>query len=107
MKVGVLGGGQLARMLAQAGTPLGMEFTFLCPNEQACAAPLGRHLCFPFDDEAALNQLSHWADVATFEFENVPAHVVQTLAKHTRVHPPAAALATAQDRLKESGPSAN
>ena len=101
MKIGILGGGQLAQMLAQAGTSLGMEFTFLCPNDQACAAPLGRHLCFPFEDEAALNQLSHWADVATFEFENVPAHVVQTLAEHTRVHPPAAALATAQDRLKE------
>jgi len=101
MKIGILGGGQLAQMLAQAGTPLDMEFTFLCPNEQACAAPLGRHLCFPFDDKAALDQLSHWADVATFEFENVPAHVVQTLAEHTRVHPPATALATAQDRLKE------
>ena len=41
MKIGILGGGQLARMLAQAGTPLGMEFMFLCPDEAACAAPLG------------------------------------------------------------------
>ena len=101
MKIGILGGGQLAQMLAQAGIPLGMEFTFLCPNQQACAAPLGRHLCRPFDDKAALEQLSRWADVVTFEFENVPARVIKSLAEHTRVHPPAAALATAQDRLKE------
>mgnify|MGYP001813225562 FL=1 len=101
MKIGILGGGQLAQMLAQAGRPLGMEFMFLCPNEQACAAPLGRHLCLPFDDPAALEQLSRWADVVTFEFENVPASVIEALAGHTRVHPPAAALATAQDRLRE------
>jgi len=101
MKIGILGGGQLAQMLAQAGKPLGMEFMFLCPNEQACAAPLGRHLRRPFHDQAALEQLSRWADVATFEFENVPAQVMETLAEHTRVHPPANALATAQDRLRE------
>jgi 5-(carboxyamino)imidazole ribonucleotide synthase len=101
MKIGILGGGQLALMLAEAGTPLGMEFMFLCPDAQACAAPRGRHLCRPFDDEAALEELSRWADVVTFEFENVPARAVQSLAGHTRVHPPAPALATAQDRLKE------
>ncbi len=101
MKIGILGGGQLAQMLAQAGASLGMEFMFLCPNEQACAAPLGRHLCLPFNDKAALERLSRWADVATFEFENVPAQVIESLAGHTRVHPSAAALAIAQDRLKE------
>jgi 5-(carboxyamino)imidazole ribonucleotide synthase len=101
MNIGILGGGQLAQMLAQAGAPLGMEFEFLCPNAQACAAPLGRHRCLPFSDQDALQQLSRWADVATFEFENVPASVIEALAEHTRVHPSAAALATAQDRLKE------
>jgi 5-(carboxyamino)imidazole ribonucleotide synthase len=101
MKIGIVGGGQLARMLIQAGTPLGMEFMFLCPNEQACAAPLCRRLCLPFDDKAALEKLSRWSDVATFEFENVPAHVIEALAEYTRVHPSATALATAQDRLKE------
>ena len=44
MKVGVIGGGQLGRMLALAGTPLGMEFSFLDPAADACAAPLGQHL---------------------------------------------------------------
>jgi len=101
MKIGILGGGQLAQMLAQAGTPLGMEFMFLCPNPDACAAPLGQHLCRPFDDPEALEELGRWADVATFEFENVPARILETLDKYTRIYPPAVALATAQDRLKE------
>jgi len=101
MNIGILGGGQLARMLAQAGTPLGMEFMFLCPNPHACAAPLGRHLCRPFDDETALQELSDWSDVITFEFENVPAKAVQTLTEHAEVHPSARVLATAQDRLFE------
>jgi len=101
MKIGILGGGQLAQMLAQAGTPLGMEFMFLCPNPDACAAPLGQHLCRPFDDPEALEELGRWADVATFEFENVPARILETLDKYTRIYPPAIALATAQDRLKE------
>lgn len=101
MKVGILGGGQLAQMLAQAGIPLGMEFMFLCPNPDACAAPLGRHLQADFDDAAALERLRGWADVVTFEFENVPASVVGALAGHTQMYPPAGALAMAQDRLRE------
>ncbi|MDJ0807583.1 MAG: 5-(carboxyamino)imidazole ribonucleotide synthase [Gammaproteobacteria bacterium] len=101
MKIGILGGGQLAQMLAQAGAPLGMEFMFLCPSEEACAAPLGQHLCNDFDDATALDRLRRWADVATFEFENVPASVIEILAAHTRVYPPARALAVAQDRLRE------
>jgi len=101
MKIGILGGGQLAQMLAQAGTPLGMEFMFLCPDAAACAAPLGQHLCAGFDDAEALDRLRRWADVVTFEFENVPASTVEALAAHTRVFPPAGALAVAQDRLRE------
>lgn len=101
MRVGILGGGQLAQMLAQAGAPLGMDFMFLCPNPEACAAPLGEHLLADFDDAQALERLREWADVVTFEFENVPAQVVDTLARRTRVFPPAGALAVAQDRLRE------
>jgi len=101
MKIGILGGGQLAQMLAQAGIPLGMEFMFLCPRGDACAAPLGQHLCAGFDDTRALDRLRRWADVVTFEFENVPASAVEALAEYTQVHPPAGALAVAQDRLRE------
>ncbi len=101
MKIGILGGGQLAQMLAQAGAPLGMEFMFLCPNPDACAAGLGTHICAPFDDPQALKQLGEWSDVVTFEFENVPAGVVDALEGLTRIHPPGSALSVAQDRLRE------
>jgi 5-(carboxyamino)imidazole ribonucleotide synthase len=101
MNVGVLGGGQLARMLAQAGRPLGLKFMFLSPDPQACAAAFGEHLCAEFDDEASLTQLAQWADVVTYEFENVPVQSVEFLERHVRVHPSSTALAVARDRLIE------
>ena len=82
MIVGIIGGGQLAMMMALAGIPLGMRFIFLGPAEDACAAPLGEHLCGDYDDEALLNILAGKADVVTYEFENVPATAVATLAKN-------------------------
>ena len=60
-------------MLAIAGLPLGLEFTFLDPAESPCATVLGRHIRAPFDDIAALTRLATETDVLTFEFENVPA----------------------------------
>jgi len=101
MIVGVLGGGQLARMLALAGYPLGLEFIFLCPDRDACAVPLGEHLQADFDDESALISLAERADVVTYEFENVPLKSVEFLAGRVPVHPSPQALATAQDRLRE------
>ena len=101
MIIGVLGGGQLAKMLAQAGQSLGLEFIFLCPNPDACAAPLGEHLCAVFDDMAALTHLAKRADVITFEFESVPLETVEWLAKRVTVCPSPAALAIAQDRFHE------
>lgn len=101
MRVGILGGGQLARMLAQAGRPLGLEFTFLCPEPQACAAPFGEHLCARFDDQRAQHRLAGWADVVTYEFENVPLKQVESLAQRVNLLPPSVALAVARDRLYE------
>ena len=101
MKIGILGGGQLARMLALAGYPLGLEFVFLCPDPHACAAPLGEHLCFGFDDEAALESLIGKVDRVTYEFESVPAETVEFLNRKLPVYPPPQALATARDRLHE------
>ncbi len=101
MNVGVLGGGQLARMLAQAGRPLGLKFMFLCPDPQVCATTFGEHLCAEFDDEASLTQLAQWADVVTYEFENVPVQSVEFLERQVRVHPSSTALAVARDRLIE------
>lgn len=101
MKVGILGGGQLARMLALAGYPLGLQFIVLDPDPHAGASGLSEHLLGAYDDPALLAQLAEKADVVTYEFENVPAHVAEYLASHTTVYPPATALAVAQDRLLE------
>lgn len=101
MKIGILGGGQLARMIALAGYPLGLNFIVLDPDPNAGAGGLSEHLCGAYDDPALLAQLAEKADVVTYEFENVPAHVAEYLASHTTVYPPAGALAVAQDRLLE------
>ena len=101
MIVGVLGAGQLARMIALAGMPLGLEFIFLDPSADACANKLGEHLQGDYSDPVLLAQLAERADVVTYEFENVPAEVAEFLAAHTQVHPSAEALGVAQDRLRE------
>jgi 5-(carboxyamino)imidazole ribonucleotide synthase len=101
MKVGILGAGQLARMIALAGYPLGLEFIFLDPAADACANTLGEHLHGDYSDPALLAELAERADVVTYEFENVPADVAKFLAEHTKVYPPAKALEVAQDRWVE------
>jgi 5-(carboxyamino)imidazole ribonucleotide synthase len=101
MKIGILGGGQLARMIALAGYPLGLKFIVLDPDTNAGAAGLSEHLHGAYDDPALLAELAEKADVVTYEFENVPADVAEFLASHTKVYPPANALAVAQDRLQE------
>lgn len=101
MIVGIIGGGQLARMLALAGRPLGLEFIFLDPAPDACAAPLGEHLMGGYDDRTLLSRLAARADVVTYEFENVAAENVEFLCARAAVHPDAKALAAASDRLRE------
>jgi 5-(carboxyamino)imidazole ribonucleotide synthase len=101
MIVGVLGAGQLARMIALAGYPLDVDFIFLDPSADACANRLGEHLHGDYNDPRLLAQLAERADVVTYEFENVPADVAEFLASHTQVHPAPKALAVAQDRLIE------
>lgn len=101
MKVGVVGGGQLARMLAQAGRAVGVECRFLSPDPHACATPFGAHLCADYDDPDGQQRLVDWADVLTYEFENVPVSVVESLERRRPVYPSSAALAASQDRLVE------
>ncbi|PLY14650.1 MAG: 5-(carboxyamino)imidazole ribonucleotide synthase [Sedimenticola sp.] len=101
MRIGILGGGQLAQMMAQSGAGLGMEFMFLCPDALACAAPYGQHICAPFQDEKASWQLARWAEVVTYEFENVPLDLVSSLEKQVELHPSSGALSVARDRLLE------
>ena len=101
MKVGILGAGQLARMIALAGYPLGLEFVVLDPSPDACAGKLTKHLVGEYDDETLLGQLADLSDVVTYEFENVPANVANFLGEHTTVYPPPKALQVGQDRLVE------
>jgi len=99
--VGVLGGGQLGRMLAQAGCPKGLEFIFLDPADDACAAELGDHIHAGWDDEAGLTELGNRSDVVTFDFENVPQSSASLIEPLCPVYPPPRALFVSQDRLRE------
>ncbi|AHL77335.1 phosphoribosylaminoimidazole carboxylase [Stutzerimonas stutzeri] len=101
MKIGVIGGGQLGRMLALAGTPLGMNFAFLDPAPDACAAALGEHLRADYSDQDHLRQLADEVDLVTFEFESVPAETVAFLSQFVPVYPSAEALRIARDRWFE------
>ena len=101
MKVGVLGGGQLGRMLGLAGIPLGMRFRFLDPSPTAPAAAAGELIVAEYDDPSALARFADGLDVVTFEFENVPLAAVDALAGRVPIRPSRLALAEAQDRLAE------
>ncbi len=101
MKIGVIGGGQLGRMLALAGTPLGMDFAFLDPAPDACAAALGEHIRADYGDQDHLRQLADEVDLVTFEFESVPAETVAFLSQFVPVYPSADALRIARDRWFE------
>ncbi|HTQ03533.1 MAG TPA: 5-(carboxyamino)imidazole ribonucleotide synthase [Polyangiaceae bacterium] len=101
LRVGVLGAGQLGRMLGLAGRALGLDFLFVDPvTETPPAACVGEHLALDYGSPAALDRLAA-CDVVTYEFENVPVAAAQALAGRTRVFPPVGALAVAQDRLHE------
>jgi 5-(carboxyamino)imidazole ribonucleotide synthase len=99
-RVGVLGAGQLGRMLGLAGRNLGLELTFLDPTAESPAAAVGELLVADYGDEAALTRLAE-SDVVTFEFENVPVAAVKALEATARVFPSSIALEVAQDRLSE------
>jgi 5-(carboxyamino)imidazole ribonucleotide synthase len=99
--VSVLGGGQLGRMLALAGIPLGVRFRFLDPSPDAPARDLGPLLVAPLGDADALDQVAAHADVVTYEWEGVPGPAAARLAERVAVYPPVGALALSQDRLHE------
>jgi 5-(carboxyamino)imidazole ribonucleotide synthase len=99
--VGVLGGGQLARMLALAGAPLGVRFLIVDSVKDACAGQVAPLLNADWRDFDALAEFARRTDVVTFDFENVPADTAHWLTEHTQVFPNARALAVAQDRLEE------
>ncbi|MBI2397679.1 MAG: 5-(carboxyamino)imidazole ribonucleotide synthase [Xanthomonadales bacterium] len=99
--IGILGGGQLARMMALAGAPLGLRFLVMDSAADACAAQFVPLLGADYRDETALAEFARRVDVVTFDFENVPAESAQWLAERVPVFPSPRALAIAQDRLAE------
>ncbi|MDO8861743.1 5-(carboxyamino)imidazole ribonucleotide synthase [Haliea sp. E1-2-M8] len=101
MRIGILGGGQLARMLALAGHPLGLQCVFLESAPEACAAPVGRLVTGAFKAEAALADFAAAIDVVTTELEHVPLAALEYLAQRRPLLPGSRAIALAQDRLLE------
>jgi 5-(carboxyamino)imidazole ribonucleotide synthase len=100
-RVGIVGGGQLGRMLALAGAPLGIRCTTLDPAEDPPAAQVAPAIGGAYDDPEALARLADISDVVTYEFENVPVDAVRALQERIPVWPPPGALEVAQDRLHE------
>ncbi len=101
MMLGILGCGQLGRMLALAGYPLGLRFRFLDPASQAPGATLGEHMRGDYEDHKTLQTFVTGVELVTYEFENVPVVSARFLKQYTPVYPPPQALETAQDRLVE------
>ncbi|MEM6708844.1 MAG: 5-(carboxyamino)imidazole ribonucleotide synthase [Pseudomonadota bacterium] len=99
--LGIVGAGQLGRMLAHAGWDLGIRCVFLDPADAPPARGLGPIHRAPFDDIDALHALATEVDVLTFEFENLSAEALARLPSTTPIHPPTRALAIAQSRRAE------
>lgn len=101
MKIGIIGAGQLGRMLALAGYPLGQRFVFVDVDEDAPGAQVGRIIRGRFDDAAALAALAASVDLVTFDVENVPQEAAEAVAAKVPFYPPPEALGAGQDRLDE------
>ncbi len=100
--IGILGGGQLARMLTMSAARLGLKCRIFAPEHdspafQVCAS----HIVARYDDQNALLEFAAEVDAITYEFENVPVEAVEFLEKLKPVRPGSKALAVAQDRIKE------
>lgn len=100
--IGILGGGQLGRMLGVAAAQLGYKTHIYAPERESVAAEVAAHHSqTAWDDESRLAAFAAACDVVTLEFENVPVDTVRFLSGHVAVRPGAASLEIAQDRLAE------
>ncbi len=100
-RVGVLGGGQLGRMLALAGYPLGIRVKHLGAAHDTSAREVAEQITADYGDKAALAHFAHGVDAITYEWENVPVEAARFLEQFAPVHPRPAALEFSQDRLVE------
>ncbi len=100
--IGILGGGQLGRMLALAAARLGMKTHIYCPDPESPAFDVTpRKTVAAYDDEASLAAFAAAVDLITYEFENVPVATAEFLGRRKPLRPDARALGIAQDRLAE------
>jgi len=100
--IGIIGGGQLGRMLAMAAARLNFRIIVLEPQSDCPAAQLAsEQIVAPYDDPDALNALARACQIVTYEFENVPVAAAARLQQFVPVYPPPRALEVAQDRLTE------
>lgn len=101
-RLGIMGGGQLGRMLVLAARRLGYRVHVFAPGGPSPAGQVAdAEVLAPYDDENAVRRFAENVDVVTFEFENVPADTVRWAAEHCEVHPDARTLAIAQNRVRE------
>jgi 5-(carboxyamino)imidazole ribonucleotide synthase len=101
MHVGIVGAGQLGRMLALAGYPIGVRCLFLDRGADTPGAQVAPSLIGDLEDAALLAELAARSDVVTFDWENIAGSALKPLEKITQVRPPRAALEVSQDRLAE------
>lgn len=100
--IGIIGGGQLGRMLAMAAARLNFQTIILEPQKDCPAAQVAnRQIVAAYDDKKALAELAKNCAVITYEFENVPVKAAKLLAEDVSVYPPPRALEVSQDRLTE------
>ena len=100
--IGILGGGQLGRMLSVAASRLGFKSHIFDPDTQAPAAQLAHvHTVAAYDDADAIAAFAEAVDVVTYEFENIPTAALEAIEARAPIHPNRKALATSQDRLTE------
>lgn len=101
-RIGILGGGQLGRMLALAAARLGLDVVIYDPEADCPASRVAaEHVCAPYEDLEAVARFARSVAAVTFEFENVPVDSAREAARHAPLRPGAQALETAQDRLTE------
>ena len=101
MRIGVIGAGQLGRMLALAGYPLSLQFRFLDSSADSPGGQVAPIVTGPFDDPQSLERLAADVDLVTYEFENVPVTALEKVSQTHAVYPPVDALRVSQDRLLE------
>lgn len=100
--IGIIGGGQLGRMLAMSAAQLGFRVHVYCPEENSPAAEVAyKHTSADYSDMSAIQEFAKSVDVLTYEFENIPSEPLQFLSESSAIFPPVKALRTTQDRLDE------